>query len=109
MLDAKPVEGRSPVSYGGALAKYVIVGQVVDEEGRPVHGAALRIDRQTVFTDSTGVSNVRERKEKEYPVEVLFDQFMFPGVYRLVAGPSTVKAASETQIVPARFVLRRIK
>jgi len=105
----KPVEGRAPASSGGSLAKYVIQGQVVDEAGRPIHGAALRIDRQIVFTDSGGIFSARERKEKEYPVEILFDQFMFPGTYRLVVGPSTVKANPEKQSVPSRFVIRRIQ
>jgi hypothetical protein len=105
----KPIEGRSPAGNGGSLAKYVIQGQVVDEEGRPVHGAALRIERQTVFTDSAGNFSLRERKKKEYPVEILFDQFMFPGTYQLVVAASTLKAAPETQVVPARFILRRIR
>ena len=89
--------------------KYVILGYVVDEKGHPVAGAALRIDGQTVFTDSNGHFSLRERKGKEFAIEILFDQFMFPGIYQLVSAPPAPKASTETEASTYRIVLRRIK
>jgi hypothetical protein len=101
---------RSGHGGGGAsLPRYLIQGTVVDEEGRPVAGVALRVDGQIVFSDSEGNFSLRERKPRGFPVEVLFDQFMFPGTYQLVSAPRIVTAAPEEKAAPFKVVLRRLR
>ncbi len=73
----------------------IVRGRVVDQNGEPIFGAALRVDGELVFTNSQGMFFVRRKKAKELRLEALLDQFMFPGVYRAVLVPRTVRAAPE--------------
>jgi len=73
----------------------IVRGRVVDQNGEPIFGAALRVDGELVFTNSQGMFFVRRKKPKELRLEALLDQFMFPGVYRPVLVPRTVRAAPE--------------
>lgn len=93
---------------GEALYKNIVRGRVVDERGQPVEGAALRIDGDLVFTDSQGTFFVRKKKPREYRLEVLLDQFMFPGQYQLISGPTSVKATKEEVAGMYEVVLRRL-
>jgi hypothetical protein len=90
------------------LPKYVVHGTVRDEGGRPIQGAAVQIDGQLVFTNSQGVFLLRLRKARSYPLQVLPDEFMFPGLYEVVSQPATVKAVREEAAEPCRIVLRRV-
>ena len=93
----------------GTFAKNVIQGRVEDEKGQPVSGAALKIDTELVFTDSQGAFLMRRKHAREYPLQVLLDQFMFPGVYEVVSAPKTVKAAPEERAETYKVVLRRVR
>jgi hypothetical protein len=90
------------------LPIYVVRGVVVDEHDRPVRGAALQIDGQPVFTDSQGNFLLRVKKQKMYALEVLTDQFMFPGRYEVVSAPATVEGGTEEMGESYEIVLRRV-
>ena len=85
----------------------VVRGRVVDETGDPIFGAALQVDGELLFTDSQGIFLVRRRKAKELRLEVLLDQFMFPGAYTVLSVPHTVKPAPEELSEMNEVVLRK--
>jgi hypothetical protein len=102
--------GSGPNGNGGyrRLPVYVVRGIVVDEHARPVRGAALEIDGQSVFTDSQGFFLLRVKKRKPYPLEVLTDQFMFPGQYEVVSAPASVQAGLDETAKSYEIVLKRV-
>lgn len=103
--------------YGGSkgaareevrLYSNLIRGRVQDLKGNPVSGAALRIDKEIVFTDSGGEFFVRLKKRREYPVEVLPDEFLTPGRYDVIFAPSTAEAQPEEEAVAILLVVQRV-
>lgn len=104
--------------YGGALAgtspeaftvpKFIIRGRVIDEEGRSIRGAALRVDGEVVFTDSQGTFFVRKPKPKSYRLTVLLEAFIIPGRFEILEAPATVTAATENKATEISIVLRRL-
>jgi hypothetical protein len=90
------------------LPIFIVRGIVVDEQAHPIRGAALEIDGQTIFTDSQGAFQLRVKKAKTYAVEILRDQFMFPGQYDVVSAPATVESAQEETAKPYEIILRRV-
>jgi hypothetical protein len=101
-----PLGAASPTAM--TLYKYIVRGKVVDVEGRPVRGAALRIDGDLAFTDSRGDFFVRKRKSKAYRLEVLPDQFLIPGSFQVVSAPTSVRAAPEEKATEITVVVRRL-
>lgn len=104
--------------YGGALAgaspgpltipRFIIRGRVVNDEGQPIRGAALRIDGEVVFTDSQGTFFVRKPKPRSYRLTVLLEAFMVPGQFEIVQAPATATAATESRAIEIYIVLRRL-
>jgi len=92
-----------------ALHQNVIRGRVMDERGRPVRGAALRVDGDLAFSDSEGLFLVRKKSAREYRFEVPLAEFMFPGTYEVVSAPGAVRAVAEGSAVPIEVVLRRVR
>jgi hypothetical protein len=89
------------------LPDYVVRGIVVDDHQQPIRGAALRIGGQMVFTDSQGSFLLRVAKPKEYSLQVLLDQFMFPGQYEVLSAPAELHGGKEELANPCEIVLRR--
>ncbi|MBZ5516903.1 MAG: carboxypeptidase-like regulatory domain-containing protein [Acidobacteriia bacterium] len=90
------------------LHKYIVRGRVVDEEGRGVRGAALRVDGEMVFSDSSGQFFVRKRRATRYKLQVLPDQFLVPERYEVVAAPAEVNAAPDELAKDVTVVVRRL-
>ncbi|MGH9581288.1 MAG: SPOR domain-containing protein, partial [Terriglobales bacterium] len=91
------------------LPRHMARGRVVDETGDPIRGAALRIDRHDVFTDASGQFFVRLAKAREYPVEVLVDEFLVPGYFEVVDAPASVRADAEERAPEITIVVRRTR
>jgi hypothetical protein len=90
------------------IYKYLVQGRVVDETGKPIRGAALRIDGDVVFSDSDGVFISRRRRGGMVSLEVLLDQFITTGKFEVVTAPSPVKAEPEDAAHAITIVLRRL-
>lgn len=91
-----------------ALHRHVVRGRVVDEEGKPVKGAALRIDGDLAFSDSRGHFFVRKRRAGVYRLQVLVGEFLFPGAFVLISAPSAVRAETEDRATAIQVVVRRL-
>jgi hypothetical protein len=80
---------------------------VEDQAGSPVAGAALRVGDELAFTDSRGEFFVRMKKAKDYPLTILYEEFLGPVRYEEVFVPARVTAQPEAQATPVSIVLRR--
>lgn len=90
------------------LHNNIVRGQVRDVDGKPVRGAALRVDGDLVFSDSQGRFFVRKRKAGSYRLQVVLDQFLLPGRYEVVSAPPAVAATPDAVAQAVTVVLRRI-
>jgi hypothetical protein len=89
------------------LPVYVVRGTVMDDQARPIRGAALEIDGQLVFTDSRGEFLLRVKKAKPYSLAVLPDQFMFQDRYEVITAPTAVRGEREEMAKSYEIILRR--
>ena len=96
-------------SFSGAFFKNVVRGEVLDPEGLPIAGAALRIGPELAVTDSDGNFLVRLKKGGDLTLKVAFDEFTAPGNYALIQAPPTVKATPEDAAQEYTIVLRRLQ
>ena len=95
----------SPKEAG--LLPNVVRGVVRDETGKPVSGAAIRIDEEIVYTDTQGSFFVRLKKAREYPVEVAPEEFLTAGRYEVVEAPERAMAAPDAEAEEISIVVRR--
>jgi hypothetical protein len=91
---------------GGRISQYVIRGQVQDTTGAPVEGAAVALNGEVVFSNSSGDFLLRVKRPSRYTVMVLPAEFLLPGQWEVVSAPSEVVAASEAKATPLQIVLR---
>jgi hypothetical protein len=86
------------------MARYVVRGRVVDVEGAPVASAAVRVGRETVWTDSAGEFLVRMGRAERVRVEVSVGDFM--GLKRYLAGGDAVEILGALEKDSVGVVLR---
>jgi hypothetical protein len=87
--------GSAPRSRMGVM---VLRGRVIDPAGRPVMGAALRIDQASLFTDSQGYFCLRERRRQSHPLVVVVGDFLDGGRYRVVSAPGMIVSGVEDEV-----------
>ena len=97
--------GGAPKEVG--LLPNVVRGVVRDDSGRPVSGAALRVDKEIVYTDSRGSFFVRVKKSREVSIEVVPEESLAPGTYETVFAPERALAAPDEEVEEISIVLRR--
>jgi hypothetical protein len=85
----------------------VVRGSVRDDLGNPVEGAAVELNGEVVYTNSTGEFFLRARHPQQYPIKTLLGEFLLPGEWEVVSAPITATAAEEKEAVPLTIVLRR--
>lgn len=101
--------GVQPQRIGGApIARYVFLGRVLDQNGDPVEGAAIDLEGETVFTNARGELLLRARGPRRAHPQVLLDDFLLPGRWRVVEVPSEVIAAPEDRAQPFEIRLERV-
>jgi hypothetical protein len=105
-LRGMALNANSPDSF--SISKYVIEGVVQDDLGAAVEGAALRIGKQVVYTDSSGRFMLRFSKRGSYPLSLAPEEFLTNGVYQVVSAPSEVHSESEDNAIEVRVVVRRV-
>lgn len=99
---------KGPPREEGHFYSNLIRGRVQDLAGVPVAGAALHIDKETVFTDSRGEFFLRVKKKKEYPLQVAAGEFLLPGRYDVIFAPTVVEAQPEDQAGELLIVVERV-
>ena len=89
------------------LPKYIVSGRVLDEDGQPVSGAALRIGDDLVFSNSEGEFFLRKKKNRPCAVEVALSEFLVPGGFAVVSSPAVVAPSLQESETPITITLRR--
>jgi hypothetical protein len=89
------------------FAKYVIRGRVIEENGRPVAGAVVRIGGELVLSDGEGSFFVRTKKATPCPVLVATGEFLGPGYFELLSAPSSVVPATDDNAPTITIRVRR--
>ncbi len=100
-------ENGSGTTPNFKLPKYIFSGQVVDEDGHPIAGAALRIGDDLVFSNSEGEFFLRRKKNRPCHVDVEFDQFLVPGSFSVASSPTLVAPTEGGTENPITITLRR--
>jgi hypothetical protein len=85
----------------GKAGKFAIRGVVVDSEGQPVEGAAVRIGKAEAFTDSAGAFSVPAKNQKAQPVAAVLEDFA-AGNWEVIASPASAAPDAPTKIVVRR-------
>ncbi len=80
----------SPTAARFRFPKYAVRGQVIDDTGKPVSGAALRVGKEMVFTDRDGQFFVLTKKRHPLSIEVRPDDFLIPGQFEAQSCPTSV-------------------
>lgn len=91
-----------------SIAKFVVQGTVKDDQGNPVEGAALRIGKEVVYSDSTGLFLVRMSKHGPFPLAIVPDEFIANGVYEAMTAPPSVRAEADDAAANVEIVIRRV-
>jgi hypothetical protein len=82
--------------------EYLITGSVLDDKGQPVSGAAIRLGKDLVFSDNTGVFFWRVKHERAVSLAVVPSEFCVPGAWEVVTAPERAIPGE-----PVRIVVRR--
>lgn len=90
-----------------SLDNSMIEGRVIDVSGQPVPGAALQLDKLTIYSDETGRFFVREHSPHTHQLSVLTDEFLDGGNYALVSAPPTVRGMRGEEGNEITVVVRR--
>lgn len=96
-------------SFSGAFFQNAVHGRVLDSQGAPIEGAALRIGAELAVTDSDGNFTVRVKKAGDLKLKVAFEEFTTPGNYVVVQAPETVRAARADSAQSYTIILRRVR
>ena len=84
--------------------KFRIEGKVVDENGQPVSGAAIRLGKDVVFTDANGTFFLRVKHDEAVPLAVVPGEFTNPGQWVTVTAPEQTGPGELVKIVVRRGV-----
>jgi hypothetical protein len=89
------------------LAKYVIRGQVIEENDRPVPGAVVRINDEFVMTDSQGQFSLRTKKAAPCRLRIATDEFLGPGYFEVSSAPGSVLPTTDDMAATITIRVRR--
>jgi hypothetical protein len=96
-------------SFSGAFFQNAVHGQILDPQGEPIEGAALRVGTELAVTDSGGNFSLRVKKPGDLNLKVAFEEFTAPGNYVVVQAPATVRATREESAQAYTIILRRVR
>jgi hypothetical protein len=95
-------------SASTAIFSNIVGGRVEDASEEPIAGAAIRIGRDLVFTDSKGLFFIRVKSPGDLPLVVALEEFTAPGAYAVVSAPNIVCAAREDTAPEYKVILKRV-
>jgi len=100
------LSGGTPAST--SIFANIVGGRVEDASGEPIAGAAIRIGRDLVFSDSRGLFFVRVKSPGDLPLVVALEEFTAPGAYAVVSAPTIVCATREDTASEYKVILKRV-
>ncbi|MGH7970963.1 MAG: hypothetical protein ACREIC_19760 [Limisphaerales bacterium] len=81
----------------------------VDQNGEPIEGATLQIGPNSVFTNSEGKFFIRLKKSRPVQLRVQLNDFLVPGLFRVVSSPRNITPVKEGQDGECVIVLHRLR
>jgi hypothetical protein len=82
--------------------KFRIEDTVVDQNGQPVSGAAIRLGKDLVFTDTSGQLFLRVKRDKAVSLAVVPGEFTVPGRWVTVTAPAEARPGQVILIIVRR-------
>ena len=89
------------------MPRFIVRGQLQEEDGTAVPGSAVKIANEVVYTNSEGEFFVRLKKKGSYPMEVLTNEFLEPVSYEIVQSPQERVGSAEEEATPLIIIVRR--
>jgi len=86
----------------------IVQGSIKDERGEPVWGIAVKIGKETVYSDKSGQFFLRVKDLKEHPLSVSMQDSVNPARYELVSAPTTAVPEPVKSAKPLTIIVRRI-
>jgi hypothetical protein len=84
------------------MGKYRIEGVVVDEQGLPVAGAAIRLGKEFVFSDAAGNFFLHVKRDMAVPLAVVPGEFTSPGSWVVVSAPGRATPGESVKVIARR-------
>lgn len=94
--------GHSAEQHERHIGGFEIKGNVLDQFGAPVCGAAIVVGGSTTYSDSRGAFTARIRKRTDATVVIDLDSFTTPGNWEIVSSPSTASPDAVIAVVLKR-------
>ena len=91
-----------------SIGKYLVHGFVVDEEGVPVEGAAIRVGKELAYTNSTGRFSARFSKRGPFAIMVAHDEFITNAIYETISAPPDARAELDDNTADLKIVVRKV-
>jgi hypothetical protein len=80
-----PIQSESPSHHmHKSIGKELIVGTVTLQDGTPVEGIAIKVGRETVFTDVNGIWQYRSKKKISPTICIDLEESWAPGDWEVV-------------------------
>jgi hypothetical protein len=86
---------------------YLIEGRVITSDGLPVSGAAIRVGKEMLYSDSDGCFFARQHKAGRYKIEVVLNEFISTGTFTVVSAPADAGATKDQDTPGIVIVLAR--
>jgi hypothetical protein len=90
------------------LPKYLVRGRVIDEQSKPVNGAAIYVGEHLAYSGSDGRFFVRISRRRVEELRVATDEFTVPGFWQLLNAPASVTPQTEVQASEIEVVVKRL-
>jgi len=89
------------------FSSYIVQGNVVDEKGAPIRGAAILIEKDLLFTDRDGQFFVRRKNRHPVHIEVRLREFADAGNFTVLSCPATAVPSSPESTALIHVILER--
>jgi len=91
------------------IGKFIVLGKVIDEHGKPVEGAIVKVGKQEAISDREGHFELRSSKQQTQPLTIPVDEFATSYDYEVVRAPSEVTYSADEGAAPGVIVeVRRV-
>jgi hypothetical protein len=94
-------QGAGP-EFVPSFERWIVSGTVTNERGEAVLGAAVKVGKTVLFTDSNGYFEVRV-KNRPYPLEASPKDFSAPGEWKILSCPASASPGESIKIVVAKL------
>jgi hypothetical protein len=89
--------------------QYLTQGRVTTPDSLPVSGAAIRVGKEVLYSDSDGRFFARQHKAGRYKVDVVLDEFIATGDFAVISAPEDAEATKDQTGLGIVIVVARVR